>query len=47
VPHLYLWKSAKWVRGLRLTTRDELGFWERAGYHNHGDPWLEQRYAGP
>jgi DMSO/TMAO reductase YedYZ molybdopterin-dependent catalytic subunit len=46
VPHLYLWKSAKWVRGLRLTARDEPGFWERAGYHNYGDPWLEQRYAG-
>jgi DMSO/TMAO reductase YedYZ molybdopterin-dependent catalytic subunit len=44
VPHLYFWKSAKWVRGLTLTERDEPGFWEAAGYHNHGDPWLEQRY---
>lgn len=43
VPHLYLWKSAKWVKGLRLTTEDEPGFWESAGYHNHGDPWREQR----
>jgi DMSO/TMAO reductase YedYZ molybdopterin-dependent catalytic subunit len=46
VPHLYFWKSAKWVSGLRLTDHDEPGFWERAGYHNHGDPWLEQRYQG-
>lgn len=44
VPHLYFWKSAKWVRGLTLTVADEPGFWEAAGYHNHGDPWLEQRY---
>jgi len=44
VPHLYFWKSAKWVRGLRLTVDDEPGFWEEAGYHNRGDPWLEQRY---
>jgi DMSO/TMAO reductase YedYZ molybdopterin-dependent catalytic subunit len=46
VPHLYFWKSAKWVRGLTLTTDDEPGFWETYGYHNHGDPWLEQRYQG-
>jgi DMSO/TMAO reductase YedYZ molybdopterin-dependent catalytic subunit len=46
VPHLYFWKSAKWVRGLRLTPDDEPGFWEAAGYHNHGDPWREQRYWG-
>jgi DMSO/TMAO reductase YedYZ molybdopterin-dependent catalytic subunit len=46
VPHLYFWKSAKWVRGLTLTRRDEPGFWEGYGYHNHGDPWLEQRYQG-
>jgi DMSO/TMAO reductase YedYZ molybdopterin-dependent catalytic subunit len=46
VPHLYFWKSAKWVRGLALTQFDEPGFWERFGYHNHGDPWLQQRYAG-
>jgi DMSO/TMAO reductase YedYZ molybdopterin-dependent catalytic subunit len=46
VPHLYFWKSAKWVRGLRLTAQDEPGFWEGYGYHNRGDPWLEQRYQG-
>ncbi|MFH5823876.1 molybdopterin-dependent oxidoreductase [Georgenia sp. AZ-5] len=46
VPHLYFWKSAKWVRGLRLTARNEPGFWETFGYHDRGDPWLEQRYAG-
>jgi DMSO/TMAO reductase YedYZ molybdopterin-dependent catalytic subunit len=46
VPHLYFWKSAKWVRGLTLTSDDEPGFWEAAGYHNHGDPWKEQRYWG-
>ena len=44
VPHLYFWKSAKWVRGLTLTASDEPGFWETAGYHNRGDPWKEQRY---
>jgi DMSO/TMAO reductase YedYZ molybdopterin-dependent catalytic subunit len=44
VPHLYLWKSAKWVRGLTLSLQDEPGFWETAGYHNYGDPWREQRY---
>lgn len=46
VPHLYLWKSAKWVRGLRLLAEDERGFWESLGYHNHGDPWQEERYSG-
>jgi DMSO/TMAO reductase YedYZ molybdopterin-dependent catalytic subunit len=46
VPHLYFWKSAKWVRGLKLTMADQPGFWEGYGYHNHGDPWLEQRYQG-
>ncbi len=46
VPHLYLWKSAKWVRRLTLTPDDEPGFWEAAGYNNHGDPWREQRYWG-
>ena len=46
VPHLYFWKSAKWVRGLTLTLDDEPGFWENYGYHNRGDPWLEQRYQG-
>jgi DMSO/TMAO reductase YedYZ molybdopterin-dependent catalytic subunit len=46
VPHLYFWKSAKWVRGLTLTPTDEPGFWEQNGYNNHGDPWREQRYWG-
>ena len=46
VPHLYFWKSAKWVRQLRFMERDEPGFWEVHGYHNYGDPWREQRYAG-
>ncbi len=46
VPHLYLWKSAKWVRGLRLMDDDEPGFWESLGYHNHGDPWKEERHWG-
>jgi DMSO/TMAO reductase YedYZ molybdopterin-dependent catalytic subunit len=46
VPHLYLWKSAKWVNGLRLMEQDEPGFWEQLGYHSYGDPWREQRYAG-
>jgi DMSO/TMAO reductase YedYZ molybdopterin-dependent catalytic subunit len=46
VPHLYFWKSAKWVRGLMLSGDDEPGFWESVGYHNYGDPWREQRYWG-
>jgi DMSO/TMAO reductase YedYZ molybdopterin-dependent catalytic subunit len=46
VPHLYLWKSAKWVRGINLLLEDEPGFWESVGYHNYGDPWREQRYQG-
>jgi DMSO/TMAO reductase YedYZ molybdopterin-dependent catalytic subunit len=46
VPHLYFWKSAKWVRGLRLLDEDEPGFWESLGYHNYGDPWRQQRYQG-
>jgi DMSO/TMAO reductase YedYZ molybdopterin-dependent catalytic subunit len=46
VPHLYFWKSAKWVRGLELLDADEPGFWEGYGYHNYGDPWREQRYSG-
>jgi DMSO/TMAO reductase YedYZ molybdopterin-dependent catalytic subunit len=45
VPHLYLWKSAKWVRGLTLMSDDEPGFWESLGYHIYGDPWQEQRYS--
>ena len=44
VPHLYLWKSAKWLRGITLSLSDSPGFWESAGYHNYGDPWREQRY---
>jgi DMSO/TMAO reductase YedYZ molybdopterin-dependent catalytic subunit len=44
VPHLYFWKSAKWIRGISFTPGDEPGFWEATGYHNHGDPWREQRY---
>jgi DMSO/TMAO reductase YedYZ molybdopterin-dependent catalytic subunit len=44
VPHLYFWKSAKWVRGLSLLDHDEPGFWETLGYHNRGDPWKEERY---
>ena len=46
VPHLYFWKSAKWVSGSRLMDHDEPGFWEQNGYHDRGDPWLEQRYQG-
>jgi len=46
VPHLYFWKSAKWLHGLRLMERDTPGFWETFGYHNHGDPWKEERYSG-
>lgn len=46
IPHLYLWKSAKWVNGIRLGDEDEPGFWESVGYHNYGDPWREQRYWG-
>lgn len=46
VPHLYFWKSAKWVRGLELIPSDKPGFWEQVGYHNRGDPWREQRYQG-
>jgi DMSO/TMAO reductase YedYZ molybdopterin-dependent catalytic subunit len=46
VPHLYLWKSAKWVSGIDLMAQDEPGFWETLGYHNYGDPWREQRYWG-
>ncbi len=46
VPHLYFWKSAKWVSGITVMDHDEPGFWERNGYHDRGDPWLEQRYQG-
>jgi DMSO/TMAO reductase YedYZ molybdopterin-dependent catalytic subunit len=46
VPHLYFWKSAKWITKLTLLDHDQHGFWERNGYHDLGDPWLEQRYQG-
>jgi DMSO/TMAO reductase YedYZ molybdopterin-dependent catalytic subunit len=46
VPHLYFWKSAKWIRRLRFIDKDQPGFWESAGYHIYGDPWREQRYEG-
>lgn len=46
VPHLYFWKSAKWVRGFKLVAENRAGFWESLGYHNYGDPWKEQRYTG-
>ncbi len=46
VPHLYFWKSAKWVHGFQFTEHDVSGFWESLGYHNYGDPWKEQRYQG-
>ncbi len=45
VPHLYFWKSAKWIQQILLSDQDEPGFWEVSGYHNYGDPWLEQRYS--
>jgi DMSO/TMAO reductase YedYZ molybdopterin-dependent catalytic subunit len=45
VPRLYFWKSAKWVTGLEFTSEDKPGFWEAVGYHNHGDPWKEERYG--
>ncbi len=46
VPHLYFWKSAKWVSGIELRADDTPGFWENLGYHDYGDPWREQRYTG-
>jgi DMSO/TMAO reductase YedYZ molybdopterin-dependent catalytic subunit len=45
VPELYFWKSAKWLTGVRFVARDEPGYWETRGYHNHGDPWREERYG--
>jgi len=45
VPHLYFWKSAKWLRKIEIATKDHPGFWEVRGYHNYGDPWREQRYS--
>ncbi len=47
VPHLYFWKSAKWVTGFEFLEEDEPGFWERGGYHMRGDPWQEERYGRP
>jgi DMSO/TMAO reductase YedYZ molybdopterin-dependent catalytic subunit len=46
VPRLYFWKSAKWVSGVEFMAEDKRGFWESGGYHNHGDPWKEERYSG-
>ena len=46
IPHLYFWKSAKWIRGIKLLENDQPGFWEKYGYHMYGDPWKEQRYQG-
>lgn len=46
VPHLYAWKSAKWINGLEFLNHEELGFWERNGYHRRGEPWAEERYSG-
>ncbi|BAZ53022.1 oxidoreductase molybdopterin binding protein [Nostoc sp. NIES-4103] len=45
VPHLYAWKSAKWINGLEFLNHEELGFWERNGYHRRGEPWAEERYS--
>ncbi|MEC4804278.1 MAG: sulfite oxidase-like oxidoreductase [Jaaginema sp. PMC 1080.18] len=45
IPHLYAWKSAKWINGLEFLPADQLGFWERNGYHHRGDPWAEERYS--
>jgi DMSO/TMAO reductase YedYZ molybdopterin-dependent catalytic subunit len=45
VPRLYFWKSAKWVTGIEFVRQDRPGFWESHGYHNHGDPWSEERYS--
>jgi len=46
VPKKYFWKGPKWIRGLEFVTQDRLGFWERYGYHNEGDPWREERFSG-
>ena len=45
VPHLYAWKSAKWINGLEFLDKEDLGFWERNGYHHRGEPWAEERYS--
>ncbi len=47
VPHLYAWKSPKWINGLEFLAQEELGFWERNGYHRRGEPWAEERYSNP
>jgi hypothetical protein len=47
VPHLYFWKSAKWVRGFEVLEEDYPGFWEQNGYHMRGDPWAEERFGRP
>jgi DMSO/TMAO reductase YedYZ molybdopterin-dependent catalytic subunit len=46
VPHLYFWKSAKWISRITVMKRDQQGFWEQNGYHDRGDPWKQQRYQG-
>ena len=46
VPHLYFWKSAKWLQSIEFLAEDAPGYWEVRGYHNRGDPWEEQRYSG-
>src|SRR5260370_926841 len=46
VPHLYFWKSAKWLQAIEFLTEDKPGYWEVRGYHNRGDPWKEERYSG-
>ena len=46
VPHLYFWKSAKWITGIEILDHDSPGFWELNGYHMRGDPWSEERYRG-
>ena len=46
VPKLYAWKSAKWICGIEIIAEDRPGYWERVGYHNHGDPWTEERFDG-
>ena len=45
VPQLYAWKSAKWLKGIELVEHDQPGYWEQGGYHNHGDPWTEERFG--
>ena len=47
VPHLYAWKSAKWISGIELLKEEKLGYWEQNGYHRRGDPWQQERYSHP